>query len=108
MDIEVAPIANSSASAKPAIPLLGVSIFALPDAYQNGASTALLVEHVTAKHGHRFVFFSQPSAIRHKTASLRRVGRPSGNEQVASIDLYRFAVLIERCRPYSDKASVGT
>jgi hypothetical protein len=40
MDIEVAPIANSSASAKPAIPLLGVSIFALPDAYQNGASTA--------------------------------------------------------------------
>jgi hypothetical protein len=39
MDIEVAPIANSSASAKLAIPLFGISIFPLPDAYQNGAST---------------------------------------------------------------------
>jgi hypothetical protein len=41
MGIEVAPIANSSASAKLVIPLLGVFIFVLPDAYQNGASTAL-------------------------------------------------------------------
>src|SRR6476620_3859793 len=107
MDIEVAPIANSSASAKPAIPLLGVSIFALPD-IKTTPQRRFLASMLQQRHGYRFVFFSKPLAIRRQTASLRRVGRPAGNEQVANIDLYGFVVLIERCRPYSDKASVGT
>jgi hypothetical protein len=75
MDIEVAPIANSSASAKPAIPLLGVSIFALPDAYQNGASTALLGEHITAK-AWAPVCILQPARDDQASNSLIEVGLP--------------------------------
>jgi hypothetical protein len=88
MDIEVAPIANSSASAKPAIPLLGVSIFALPDAYQKGTSTALLGEHVTAKAWTQ-VCILQRALSDQASNGLIEAGWPAGGERAGC--QYKFA-----------------
>jgi hypothetical protein len=34
--------------------------------------------------------------------------RPARDEEIADIDLDRIVVLIERCRPNSDQAAIGT
>ena len=88
MDIEVAPIATSSASAKLAIPLLGISIFVLPGAYQKGASTALLGEHVTAK-GWAPVCILQPALGSQVSNRLIEAGWPAGGERAGC--QYKFA-----------------